>query len=104
MGHTIFPDIAEKDEEAWEKVEGRLARGEWPREQHVCSAVTVKCWEQQYESAEEVVRDLEAIERAHGTPSATPMMPGTGFGELAGAGDDKPANGPQKSRVEQPVV
>jgi hypothetical protein len=104
LGHTIFPDIAEKDEETWEKAEGMLARREWPRKQHACSAVTVMCWEQQYESAEEVVRDLEAIERAHGTSSAAPMMPGSGFGELVGAGDDKPGNGVQKSWVELSVV
>ncbi|KAJ4307317.1 hypothetical protein N0V88_000700 [Collariella sp. IMI 366227] len=66
LGHTIFPDIGDRDEEAWEKVEQRLAKKEWPREQQVCSAVTVKCWEQQYESTEDVVRDLESIEREHG--------------------------------------
>ncbi|KAG7284252.1 hypothetical protein NEMBOFW57_010616 [Staphylotrichum longicolle] len=46
LGHTIFPDIGDRDKEAWEKVEERLAKKEWPREQQVYSAVTVKCWEQ----------------------------------------------------------
>ena len=54
----------------------------------------MKCWEQQYESTEEVVRDLEAIEREHGGSSAA-LTPGSGFGELADAGDNKPADGPQ---------
>ncbi|KAK3695882.1 kinase-like domain-containing protein [Podospora appendiculata] len=94
LGHTIFPDIGDWDEEAWEKVEERLAKKEWPREQQVCSAVTVKCWEQQYESTEEVVWDLEAIEREHGGVS-TASMPDWGLGELAGAGDNRPADGPQ---------
>ena len=75
-------------------MEKRLERKEWPREQQVCSAVNVKCWEQQYESTEEVVRDLEAIEREHGGPSAA-SIPGSGLGELAGAGDNKPADGLQ---------
>ncbi|KAK3681060.1 hypothetical protein B0T22DRAFT_502546 [Podospora appendiculata] len=43
LDHTIFPDIGDRYEEAWEKVEERLAKKEWPREQQVCSAVTVKC-------------------------------------------------------------
>lgn len=31
LGHPIFPDIDVKDEEAKEKVEGRLGRKEWPK-------------------------------------------------------------------------
>ncbi|KAK3305952.1 kinase-like domain-containing protein [Chaetomium strumarium] len=65
LGHTIFPDIDDRDDEAYAKVEERLAKKEWPRVHQVCSAVTLKCWEQQYESAADVVRDLEAIEREH---------------------------------------
>ncbi|KAK4125428.1 hypothetical protein N657DRAFT_568989, partial [Parathielavia appendiculata] len=61
LGHTIFPEIGDRDEETWEKVEERLGKKEWPREPHICSAITVKCWEQQYEFRGEVVWDLEAI-------------------------------------------
>jgi hypothetical protein len=33
-------------------------------DEHACSAVTLKCWQQRYESAGEVVGDIESIERA----------------------------------------
>ncbi|KAK3687207.1 kinase-like domain-containing protein [Podospora appendiculata] len=86
MGHYIYPDIAAGEAGAWNKVEARLRNNDWPREHHICGAVTLKCWEQQYESAEEVVRDLEAIEREC-TQSAAPDG-------LAGTEDEK-ADDPQ---------
>ncbi|KAL4790660.1 kinase-like protein [Aspergillus venezuelensis] len=62
MGHAIYPDIIDGDEGYHEKVQGRLERKEWPTDEHVLSAVTLKCWEHKYDSAEEVLRDVEAIE------------------------------------------
>lgn len=41
---------------------GRFARGEFPQDEHACSAVTLKCWQRGYESADEVVRDLESLD------------------------------------------
>lgn len=95
LSHEISPELSYSDKDASEKVEGRLAKKEWPGEQQVCNAVTVKCWEQQYESAEEVVRDLEVIEREHGGSSAA-AMPGSVIGEVVAAtGHDKPEDGSQ---------
>jgi hypothetical protein len=42
LGNNIFPEIGDRYEEAWEKVEGRLARKEEPGERHACSAVTAE--------------------------------------------------------------
>lgn len=98
LGHPIFPDIDVKDEEAREKVEGRLRRKEWPKEEYVCRAISLKCWEQQYESTEEVVRELEAIEREHGGTRAL------GVGELAGEGKNIIADGSEYARLTLRVV
>ncbi len=63
MGHAIFPDIIDGGDRYYEKVGARLAKRPFPRDTRIYGAVTMKCWEQRYESSEEVVRDLEAIER-----------------------------------------
>jgi serine/threonine protein kinase len=76
LGHTIFPDVGERQMDASEIVEERLRRREWPQEQNACRAVCLKCWEQQYGSAEEVVRDLEGIERDHAGSAASRPQPG----------------------------
>lgn len=70
LGHIIFRDVDVRAPDASDVVEERLRKKEWPREQHACSAVSVRCWEQQYGSAEEVVRDLEEIERSQAQPPA----------------------------------
>ncbi|KAK3896596.1 hypothetical protein C8A05DRAFT_20460 [Staphylotrichum tortipilum] len=45
MGHAIYPDIVD-GEEGYRRMEGeRLAKRDWPREQHVCGTITLKCWE-----------------------------------------------------------
>lgn len=64
MGHALFPDIIDGEEGYHEKVQARMASADFPpADQHVCGAVTAKCWAMGYESAEEVVRDLELIEK-----------------------------------------
>ncbi|KAJ4323089.1 hypothetical protein N0V84_004489 [Fusarium piperis] len=42
MGHAVFPDIVDGEDKC---------------------AVTLKCWQKKYESAKEVVRDIESLER-----------------------------------------
>ena len=89
MGHVIYPDIVDGEEGYRRRVADRLTEGDWPREQHVCSAITMKCWEQQYELAAEVVGNLEAVEQEHavdtggsgtaGPPSGAAGILGDGF-------------------------
>jgi hypothetical protein len=42
-------------------------RYEFPKDSHVCSLITAKCWEQAYSSATEVLQEIEAVEKANGT-------------------------------------
>jgi hypothetical protein len=65
MGHAIFPDIVDGEDGYYDKVAARLAKRAFPVDTKICGAVTMKCWEQRYESAVEVVRDLEAIKREY---------------------------------------
>ncbi|KAF2803179.1 kinase-like protein [Mytilinidion resinicola] len=62
MGHAVFPDIIDGEDGWYEKVGDRFANRQFPQDQHVCSAVTLKCWQKEYGSAEEVVRDIESLE------------------------------------------
>jgi serine/threonine protein kinase len=57
MGHEVFPDLVSDRE-----VEERFKKKMFPQDTRACSAVTLKCWMQQYNSADEAVVDLKAIE------------------------------------------
>lgn len=64
MGHAVFPDIVD-GEKGWRgQVAERFEKGLFPKEKHVCSAVTLKCWRREYRSAEEVVRDIIFLENS----------------------------------------
>ena len=63
MGHSIFPDIIDGEDGWHEKVAGRFAMHQFPQDSHACSAITLKCWLQQYGSARDVVREIETIEK-----------------------------------------
>lgn len=63
MGHAVFPDIIDGEDGWYEKVGDRFASRQFPQDQHACSAITSKCWQKEYESAQEVVRDIESVER-----------------------------------------
>ena len=63
MGHAVFPDIIDGEDRWYEKVGDRFTSQQLPQDQHVCSAVTLKCWHKKYESAKELVRDIESLER-----------------------------------------
>lgn len=62
MGRAVFPVIIDGEEGWYENVRSRFLKGAFPQDRHACSSVTLKCWQQRYESAEEVVRDLESTE------------------------------------------
>ncbi|KAK3897954.1 kinase-like protein [Staphylotrichum tortipilum] len=89
MGHAIYPVMVDGEESYRRMVGERLAKRDWPREQHVCGAITLKCWEQQYESAAGVVRDLEIVEQEHELDAG-----GSGSGPDGGA-----AGGPERIAV-----
>ncbi|KAI1470846.1 uncharacterized protein F4812DRAFT_456857 [Daldinia caldariorum] len=59
--HAVFPDICEGQDGRREKVEERFVRKESPDEVHPCRAITWKCWTKEYESADEVVGDINVV-------------------------------------------
>jgi hypothetical protein len=63
LGHAVYPDIIDGSPGWDERVKERFAKQEFPRDSHACSTVTSKCWLRQYDSAEEVVQEIAAIER-----------------------------------------
>ncbi|RMD39247.1 hypothetical protein DV735_g5880, partial [Chaetothyriales sp. CBS 134920] len=74
MGHAVFPDIVDGEEGWYDKVSDRFASQQFPTDQHICSTVTSKCWNKEYESAEELVRDLEALVRDLEAAAATALF------------------------------
>ncbi|KAI9703301.1 MAG: hypothetical protein M1836_007867 [Candelina mexicana] len=64
MGHAVFPNIIDGEDRWHEKVEHRFMSRQFPQDQHVCSAITLKCWQKEYVGAQEVVRDFESLERS----------------------------------------
>jgi hypothetical protein len=62
MEHAVFPDIIDGEEGWHEKVEHRFVCRQFPQDTHACSAITLKCWQKEYESATEVLQDLESLE------------------------------------------
>ncbi|OJI85081.1 hypothetical protein ASPTUDRAFT_28781 [Aspergillus tubingensis CBS 134.48] len=61
MGHNMFPDIADGDDAWFEKVEHRFATQQFPEDTHACSEITRKCWHKEYDSADDLLLDLEVI-------------------------------------------
>lgn len=59
MGYEVFANVNSEDE-----IEESFAQKLFPRDTRACGAVALKCWMQQYGSADEAVVDLEAIETA----------------------------------------
>jgi len=61
MGHAVFPDIIDGEVGWHEKVEQRFTSRQFPQDRHICSAITLKCWQMEYENAGQVVRDIESL-------------------------------------------
>jgi len=61
-GYEVFPDISDQDDGAEEEIQRRFRAGQFPQDSHLCEAITTKCWKQTYNSAIEVVRDLESVD------------------------------------------
>ncbi|KFY14107.1 hypothetical protein V492_02848 [Pseudogymnoascus sp. VKM F-4246] len=62
MGHGVFPDIVDGEEDWYDRVRSRFESAQFPQDSHICSAITSKCWELKYENAIEILRDIEAVE------------------------------------------
>ncbi|KAI1126593.1 kinase-like domain-containing protein [Nemania abortiva] len=62
-GHAVFPDIIDGEDGWHEMVEERFDKGQFPQEPHACDSITSKCWKQEYNSAEELLRDVESVEK-----------------------------------------
>lgn len=65
MGHAVFPDIVDGEDGWSERVADRFASRRFPRDQHACDAVTLKCWQREYESAGEVVSDIKSLSKEY---------------------------------------
>lgn len=63
MGHDVYPDVSDQDEGSDEEVQRRFRARQFPQESYGCSTITAKCWGQEYNSAREIVQDIEAIEK-----------------------------------------
>ncbi|KAK4240896.1 kinase-like protein [Achaetomium macrosporum] len=74
-GAEVFPDLARSSEtdddimrwfhEIELEIERRFRAGEFPpADEHVCAAVTARCWRQLYTTADQVLADLRAIQVA----------------------------------------
>ncbi|KAF1957549.1 kinase-like protein [Byssothecium circinans] len=90
MGQEVFSDLAgSKDEE---EISRRFSAGEFPLDNHICAAITEKCWKQLYSSASQVLADLglvrDAIARGETLePDSTDALPPT-VSWLSGLCDD----------------
>ncbi|KAH9221231.1 kinase-like domain-containing protein [Leptodontidium sp. 2 PMI_412] len=63
MGHAVFPDIIDGEDGYREKVAARFEKEEFPQDIHACSTVTLKCWKGLYGSADELVKEIQAVEQ-----------------------------------------
>ncbi|KFY76423.1 hypothetical protein V498_09581 [Pseudogymnoascus sp. VKM F-4517 (FW-2822)] len=63
MGHAVFPDIIDGADGWHDEVVDRFTNQQFPQDIHACSSVTLKCWLQQYDSAEDIVQEISFIER-----------------------------------------
>ena len=79
MGHAVFPDIIDGEDGWYDKVADRFATQRFPQDSHVCSAITVKCWLRQYGSAQDVIREIETIEKHFATEGGDEINGKTSF-------------------------
>lgn len=63
MGHEVFPELDSEDDD--EEVEQRFRNGQFPIDPQACAMITRKCWTQQYDSSQEVVKDIIVVQRRH---------------------------------------
>jgi len=61
MGQAVFPDIINGEDEWRERVEDRFKRGQFPQDQHACSTVILRCWQKEYNTAQEIVQDINSL-------------------------------------------
>jgi serine/threonine protein kinase len=62
LGHAVFADIVDGEDEWQNKVTERFAKQQFPQDSHACSSVVKKCWQREYGTAEDVVQEIKVIE------------------------------------------
>lgn len=60
MSHEVFPELDVEDDD--EEIERRFQIGHFPTDAYACTAITEKCWKQQYHSAREVIEDIIRVQ------------------------------------------
>ncbi|RDA82951.1 hypothetical protein CP532_0863 [Ophiocordyceps camponoti-leonardi (nom. inval.)] len=65
LGEHVFPDITSFEDMLGGKIQSRFSNGVFPEGSHACETITRKCWQQGYDSATEVLKDIKAIEKLH---------------------------------------
>lgn len=61
LGHAVFTDIIDGEDEWQDKVSERFANQQFPQDSYACSSVVMKCWLRQYNTAEDVVQEIKVI-------------------------------------------
>ncbi|GCB26214.1 fibroblast growth factor receptor 2 [Aspergillus awamori] len=61
MRHALFPDIADGEAGWFEKIEYRLSTQQFSDDTHSCSDITRKCLYKEYDSADDLLLDLEIV-------------------------------------------
>lgn len=67
LGNAVFPDVVDGEDGWFETIKDRFAKQQFPQDLHACSTITSKCWLKEYESAEEVLRDIKSVEKVFST-------------------------------------
>ncbi|RMD40005.1 hypothetical protein DV735_g5126, partial [Chaetothyriales sp. CBS 134920] len=62
-GQEVFADIIYGEANWDEKVQLRFLQGIFPEDPHVCIDIIQRCWRQEYNSAKDVLRDINIIEQ-----------------------------------------
>ncbi|KAF6824707.1 hypothetical protein CMUS01_10119 [Colletotrichum musicola] len=65
MGRSVYPDIKDGEDGWHEKVQSRFKAKEFPSDLPICSEIARKCWLGEYISADALLLDMVAIERAY---------------------------------------
>lgn len=63
LGHPVYPDIIDGSTDWDKRVQERFEKQDFPQDSHACKKVTAQCWLRQYNTADEVVQEIAAIER-----------------------------------------
>lgn len=63
MGHAVFSDTIDGETGWREKVRNRFESLQFPQDEQLCRGITLRCWQRKYESAQEIIEDIEYLEQ-----------------------------------------